>query len=75
MTSTTLHIPAISLGSRETLSLRAQGRTAVARRLRLIGGPRPSAIDREVADLIERNGGKFTDSLERLIERRLFDRH
>jgi hypothetical protein len=75
MASTTLHIPAISLGSRETSSLPAQGRTAIARLLRLIGGARPSAIDREVADLIERNGGKFTDSLERSIERRLFNRH
>jgi hypothetical protein len=33
-----------------------------------------SSKPREVAALIEATGGKFTDSLDRAIERRLFDR-
>ncbi len=36
--------------------------------------PRERGVDRDIARLIERSGGKFTDSLEREVEQSLFGR-
>jgi hypothetical protein len=75
MASTSLHLPVIPLGPR-AIARHAPATTTVLGALRaLFSHARPSRIDREVAALIEGSGGKFTDSLERAIERRLFERH
>jgi hypothetical protein len=74
MASTSLHLPALSLGSRTALPRRWRERGVIASLFDALTAPRRSDIDRELADLIERSGGKFTDSLERAIEQRLFHR-
>jgi hypothetical protein len=75
MASTSLHLPAFPLGSRENLPSTRRLRSVFAAVIDALANPRRSELDREAAALIEGSGGKFTDSLERAIERRLFDRH
>jgi hypothetical protein len=69
MTSISLHLPTIPSGRRTSEAAGPLGSL-----LTFFSRARPSRIDREVAALIEATGGKFTDSLDRAIERRLFDR-
>jgi len=75
MASTSLHVPVTPFGSRAGSSQLRERAGLLDSWLALFRRARPSRIDREVAALIEGSGGKFTDSLERAIERRLLDRH
>ena len=75
MASTSLHLPAIPSGERTNAPQLRERAGALGSWLARLWGARASRIDREVAALIEGSGGKFTDSLERAIERRLFDWH
>jgi hypothetical protein len=74
MASTALHLPILPLGSRENLPRSPGWRGALASLRAVSARMRQSAIDREAGALIEGAGGKFTDSLDRAIERRLLDR-
>jgi hypothetical protein len=75
MASTSLHLPTIPLGLHREPRRFGEAAGLLRSLLALFSRARSSRIDREVAALIEGSGGKFTDSLERAIERRLFDRH
>ena len=66
--------PSRSYNGRVQVAEYERERGVIASLFDALTAPRRSDIDRELADLIERSGGKFTDSLERAIEQRLFHR-
>lgn len=61
MASTSLHLPAIALGSRRAAP-RASASDLLGSLLARLRRTRASRIDRELAAMIEGSGGKFTDS-------------